>query len=183
MVPPRRRAGASWRSAAVGRIGIEVSEACEGRRLARTRPAVPLNIAARCFSLLLYTWCVFCRKSRLARLPHAPHPDDAVLPPDSSWTVSRRALCPLMNCASFRSAVVLGAAAACALDVGDGPAAPCAQSNRRLRQHASAPVAKVVQVSFRSFAFFSHVAPRLPGSFFTDRDEKSLPRKLPRAEH
>jgi hypothetical protein len=41
-----------------------------------------LNIAARSLSLLLHVWCVFCRKSKLARLPRAPHPDDAVLPPD-----------------------------------------------------------------------------------------------------
>jgi hypothetical protein len=89
MVPPRRRTIESIRVGAVGHIGIEVSEAREARLLARSRPAVPLNIAARCFSLLLYTWRVFCRKSRLARLPRAPHPDDAVLPPDGSWAVSR----------------------------------------------------------------------------------------------
>ena len=41
-----------------------------------------MNIAARSFSLLLHAWCVFGRKSKLARLPRAPHPDDAVLPPD-----------------------------------------------------------------------------------------------------
>jgi hypothetical protein len=41
-----------------------------------------LNVAARSFSLLLYTRCVFGRKSKLARLPRAPHPDDAALPPD-----------------------------------------------------------------------------------------------------
>ena len=89
MVPPRSRAGAYTRSEAVGCIGTEVSEAREGRRLALTRPAVPLNIAARSFSLLLHAWCVFVRKSKLARLPRAPHPDDAVLPPDGSWAVSR----------------------------------------------------------------------------------------------
>ena len=59
---------------------IGVSEAREARCLALTRPAVPLNIAARSFSLLLYTSSVFGRKSKL---------DDAVLPPDGSWAVSR----------------------------------------------------------------------------------------------
>jgi hypothetical protein len=54
-------------------IGIEVSEAREAKRSARTRPAVPLNIAAR--SLLLYTWRVFVHKSKLAPLLRAPHPD------------------------------------------------------------------------------------------------------------
>ena len=95
MVPPRRRAGGGVCSAAVGCIGIGVSEAREGRRLALTQPAVPLNIAARSFSLLLHAWCVFVRKSKLARLPRAPHPDDAVLPPHGSWAASRRALGPL----------------------------------------------------------------------------------------
>ncbi len=64
MVPPRSGAGGCKRSAAGGCIGIEVSQACEGRRLALTRPAVPLNIAARCFSLLLHAWRVFGRKLR-----------------------------------------------------------------------------------------------------------------------
>ena len=68
---------------------IGVSEAREARCLALTRPAVPLNIAARSFSLLLYTSSVFGRKSKLAWLPRVPHPDDAVLPPDGSWAVSR----------------------------------------------------------------------------------------------
>ncbi len=89
MVPPRSRAGGYFSSEAVGCIGTEVSEAREGRRLAVTRPTVPLNIAARSFSLLLHAWCVFVRKSKLARLPRAPHPDDAVPPPDGSWAVSR----------------------------------------------------------------------------------------------
>ena len=79
----------------IPRISIVVSQAREGRRLALTRPAVPLNIAARSFSLLLHAWCVFGRKSKLARLPRAPHPDDAVLPPHGSWAASRRALGPL----------------------------------------------------------------------------------------
>jgi hypothetical protein len=71
MVPPRRRAGACTRSAAVACIVIEVSEAREARRLALTRPAVPLNIAARSPLLLLYTSSVFGRKSKLAWLPRA----------------------------------------------------------------------------------------------------------------
>ena len=50
---------------------IGVSEAREARCLALTRPAVPLNIAARSFSLLLYTSSVFGRKSKLAWLPRA----------------------------------------------------------------------------------------------------------------
>ena len=80
MVPPRSRAGTCRRLAAVGCIVIEVSEAREARRLALTRPAVPLNITARSLSLLLYTSSVAARE---------PHPDDAVLPPDGSWAVSR----------------------------------------------------------------------------------------------
>ncbi len=47
-------------------IGIEVSEAREAKRLARTRPAVPLNIAARCFSLLLHAcYRVRCQRYTL----------------------------------------------------------------------------------------------------------------------
>ena len=64
MVPPRSRAGACIRSGAVGCNGIGVSEAREARRLALTRPAVPLNIAACSFLLLLYTSSVFGRKSK-----------------------------------------------------------------------------------------------------------------------
>jgi hypothetical protein len=89
MVPPRSRAGACVCLAAVARIGIKVSQAREAKRLALTRPAVLLNIAARSFSLSVHAWCVFVRKSKLARLPRAPHPDDAVPPPDGSWAVSR----------------------------------------------------------------------------------------------
>ena len=71
MVPPCSREGEFSRSAAVGCIVIGVSEAREARRLALTRPAVPLNIAARSFSLVLYTSSVFGRKSKLAWLPRA----------------------------------------------------------------------------------------------------------------
>ena len=71
MVPPRSRAGESSRSGAVECIVIGVSEAREARRLALTRPAVPLNIAARSPLLLLYTSSVFGRKSKLAWLPRA----------------------------------------------------------------------------------------------------------------
>ena len=90
MVPPRCSTGGCIRSGAVGETGIGVSEAREARRLALTRPAVPLNIAARSFLLLLYTSSVFGRKIE-ARMVAArvPHPDDAVLPPDGSWAVSR----------------------------------------------------------------------------------------------
>jgi hypothetical protein len=49
-----------------------------------------LNIAARSFSLLLHAWCVFCRKSKLAWFPRAPHPDDAALPPDGTYTHTAR---------------------------------------------------------------------------------------------
>ena len=71
MVPPCSRAGACRRSGAVECIVIGDSEAREARRLALTRPAVPLNIAARSFLLLLYTSSVFGRKSKLAWLPRA----------------------------------------------------------------------------------------------------------------
>ena len=71
MVPPCSRAGACSRSEAVGCIVISVSEAREARRSALTRPAVPLNIAARSPLLLLYTSSVFGRKSKLAWLPRA----------------------------------------------------------------------------------------------------------------
>ena len=71
MVPPCSRAGACRRSGAVECIVIGVSEAREARRLALTRPAVPLNIAARSPLLLLYTSSVFGRKSKLAWLPRA----------------------------------------------------------------------------------------------------------------
>ena len=61
-----------------------------GEALSSYAACRPLNIAAHSFLLLLYTSSAFGRKIE-ARMVAArvPHPDDAVLPPDGSWAVSR----------------------------------------------------------------------------------------------
>jgi hypothetical protein len=164
MVPPCSRAGASRRSGAVECIVIGVSEAREARwRLALTRPAVPLNIAARSSLLLLYTSSVFGRKSKLAWLPRAYRtPMMPCCRPTARGLKGCQSLCPIgdpWELRYYRIAVVLGAAAACPLDVGDGPAAPCAQSNCRLEQDLSVSLGKVAEAWFCSFAF-SRTRPR-----------------------